>query len=152
MNFIKKHKIAIIVFTICLILFVIASITMYKLMFPSNEDINGDRTIGDPGVDSAVIAKILGELKENKIVVDATYNKNVRILKFFIDTKEKTKLDKAKKLTDIIYDNLNEDVRSYYDIEVYLTQKNNENYPAIGYCFKGNDYFSWNYNGVGKDE
>lgn len=162
MKFIKSHKTAIVITTICLILVVLAGVAFYKLMFPSNaEDANGDRLVNAPEVDQAIIEQILGGIKENKGVVSATYNKNVRILKFIIDTKD-MKLNNAKKLVSVIENKLNNEVLEYYDIEVFLTQENGKDYPCIGYRAKGIDtkdtkeedkhVFKWSYNGVGKNE
>ena len=152
MNFIKKHKIAIIVITICLILIILAGLSISKMMFPSSaEDINGDRLINAPLINQEDIDKVLTELKGKSSVVDATYNKNVRILKFFISFKSNTKLEDAKKITSIITSNLTNDILNYYDIEVFLEADNSE-FPAIGQCFKGEKTFYFNGDGGLEDE
>lgn len=152
MDFIKSHKMALGVGAVCLVLLVLAGSAFYKLMFPSNaENANGQRLSNAKEVDQAIIEQILGEIKENKDVVSATYNKNIRILKFFIDTTS-MKLEDAKKLADVITSKLNSEVLDYYDIEVFLTQKDNKEYPSIGTHAKGGTEFVWSYNGVDKDE
>jgi len=151
MNFIKSHKVASVIVLICLILFVVAGMAFYKMMFPSSaDDVNGDRLVNAVAVDEAVVNQIISELEKSDEVSKVTYNKNVRILKFFITTKEGTKLDSAKKLPKVIQEKLSSEVLKYYDVEVFLKQDNNDEYPAIGYLFKGSKDFSWN--GVGKNE
>lgn len=152
MNFIKEHKIAIIVISVCLILIILAGLSISKMMFPSSaEDINGDRLVNAVAVEPEKINQILTELKGKSSVIDATYNKNVRILKFFISFKSDTKLEDAKKLTSIITSNLTNDILNYYDIEVFLEADNNE-FPAIGQCFKGKKTFYFNGDGGLEDE
>lgn len=152
MNFIKNHKIAIIVITLCLILIVLALISVSKMMFPSSvDDINGNRLINEVYIDSNSIEKILSELKSKKSVTEVTYNKNVRILKFIITFESNTKLKDAKKTTDVIISNLSSDVLDYYDVEVFLKADNDE-FPAIGQCFKGSKTFYFNGEGGLEDE
>lgn len=152
MNFIKEHKIAIIVISVCLILIILAGLSISKMMFPSSaEDINGDRLVNAVAVEPEKINQILTELKGKSSVIDATYNKNVRILKFFISFKSDTKLEDAKKLTSIIASNLTNDILNYYDIEVFLEADNSE-FPAIGQCFKGEKTFYFNGDGGLEDE
>lgn len=152
MNFIKEHKIAIIVITVCLILIILAGLSISKMMFPSSaEDINGDRLINAVTINQEDIDKVLTKLKDKSSVVDATYNKNVRILKFFISFKSDTKLEDAKKITSIITSNLTNDILNYYDIEVFLEADNSE-FPAIGQCFKGEKTFYFNGDGGLEDE
>lgn len=152
MNFIKEHKIAIIVISVCLILIILAGLSISKMMFPSSaEDINGDRLVNAVAVEPEKITQILTELKGKSSVIDVTYNKNIRILKFLISFKPDTKLEDAKKLTSIITSNLTNDILNYYDIEVFLEADNSE-FPAIGQCFKGEKTFYFNGDGGLEDE
>ena len=152
MNFIKEHKIAIIVISVCLILIILAGLSISKMMFPSSaEDINGDRLVNAVAVEPEKINQILTELKGKSSVIDVTYNKNIRILKFLISFKPDTKLEDAKKLTSIITSNLTNDILNYYDIEVFLEADNSE-FPAIGQCFKGEKTFYFNGDGELEDE
>lgn len=152
MNFIKEHKIAIIVISVCLILIILAGLSISKMMFPSSaEDINGDRLVNAVAVEPEKINQILTELKGKSSVIDVTYNKNIRILKFLISFKPDTKLEDAKKLTSIIISNLTNDILNYYDIEVFLEADNSE-FPAIGQCFKGEKTFYFNGDGGLEDE
>ena len=152
MNFIKEQKIAIIVISVCLILIILAGLSISKMMFPSSaEDINGDRLVNAVAVEPEKINQILTELKGKSSVIDVTYNKNIRILKFLISFKPDTKLEDAKKLTSIITSNLTNDILNYYDIEVFLEADNSE-FPAIGQCFKGEKTFYFNGDGGLEDE
>lgn len=144
MNFIKNHKIAVIVITLCLILIVLALISISKMMLPSSSDINGNRLANEIYIDSDSIEKILNKLKSDDDVIDATYNKNIRILKFFITFESNTKLEDAKKTSDIILSNLSNEILDYYDVEVFLSS---ESFTAIGQCFKGSKTFYFNGDG-----
>lgn len=144
MNFIKSHKIACGVVLICLILFVVAGMAFYKMMFPSSaDDANGDRLVDAVNVDEAVVNQIIGEIEKNEHVLSAKYIKNVRIVKFIITTKEGNEAIKSRGLTSIITDKLSDEVLGYYDVEVYITQENNIKDSTIGYLFKGKKEFSW---------
>lgn len=146
MKFIKKHLTAIIVTLICLILVILAAFAVYRMFYPSNDkSIYGKRLDNAPLISDDVISKIKEKLNNSKIVNTIEYNTSVKTMKFYIDVKENTKIENSKKLSEIIIENLNEDIIKFYDISVYLTQTSGDNkeYPAIGYHAKGTDKFNW---------
>ena len=58
--------------------------------------------------------------------------------------KNDTALDKAKAYTNVVTDTLNKKTKNYYDIEFFLTTKEDSDvYPVIGYHHKGAKEFSW---------
>lgn len=146
MEFVKKHKSVVVVTLICLVLFILAFLAVYRMFYPSNsKSVYGNRLDNAPLIDNAVIEKIKKEIVATDLVEEISYSTNVAIMKFFIDVKADTKVEKAKDLTSIILNNLSTKVIAFYDIEVYFTEKTekNSNYPLIGYHSKNATEFSW---------
>ena len=146
MKFIKKHLTAIIVTLICILLLILAGFAVYRMFYPSNDkDIYGKRLENAPQINNEIILKIKDEVLESKLVNTIEYNTNVKTMKFYIDVKEDTKITKAQELSNIVIKNLSDDIVNFYDISIYLTQKNGEmvEYPAIGYHAKESNKFNW---------
>jgi len=153
MNFIKKHKAPLIIILICLILIVLAGFAVYRMFYPSGDkSIYGDRLKNAPVIENETINEIKDELINTNLVNNVDYKTSVRIMKFFIDVKNETSIDDAKALTSIVIEKLNSKVISFYDIEIYLTQKEgtDSSYPAIGYHNKDSEQFSWTINKAGE--
>ena len=151
MKFMKKNKTIVIVGIICLVLFILMAFAVYRMFYPSNRSVYGDRLDNAPEIDNAVIEQIKSKIMDSNLVEEVKYETNVAVMKFFISVKDSTKLDDAQKLGDIILDTLSTKVTSFYDIEVYLTNENNEQYPSIGYHSKSASSFSWT-NNVGEED
>lgn len=143
MKYIEKNKTAVIVGVICLVLFILMAFAIYRMFYPSNGSVYGDRLDGAPEIDKAVIEKIKNQIVDTNLVEEVNYETNVVTMKFFVSVKDSTKLDDAKKIGDIILDTLSTKVINFYDIEIYLTNEKNEEYPAIGYHSKNASSFSW---------
>ena len=124
---------------------------VYRMFYPSSESVYGDRLDNAPEIDNAVIEQIKSKIIDSNLVEEVKYETNVAVMKFFISVKDSTKLADAQKLGDIILDTLSTKVTSFYDIEVYLTNENNEQYPSIGYHSKSASSFSWT-NNVGEED
>ena len=151
MKFMKKNKTIVIVGIICLVLFILMVFAVYRMFYPSNRSVYGDRLDNAPEIDNAVIEQIKSKIMDSNLVEEVKYETNVAVMKFFISVKDSTKLDDVQKLGDIILDTLSTKVTSFYDIEVYLTNENNEQYPSIGYHSKSASSFSWT-NNVGEED
>jgi len=124
----------------CLILMILAIFAIYKMLYPnSNKSPYGNRMAGAPDIDNAVVERIKSSILENSNVNTVTYNQNGPILKFFIDTKTGTKKEDAQKLANIVTDTFSNTIIQFYDIQVSITQKENEetsDFPMIGYHSK----------------
>ncbi len=151
MKFMKKNKTIVIVGIICLVLFILMAFAVYRMFYPSSESVYGDRLDNAPEIDNAVIEQIKSKIMDSNLVEEVKYETNVAVMKFFISVKDSTKLADVQKLGDIILDTLSTKVISFYDIEVYLTNENNEQYPSIGYHSKSASSFSWT-NNVGEED
>ena len=146
MEFIKKHKAALIVTLICLILLLLAFFAIYRMFYPSNsESVYGDRLENAPEIDNAVIEQIKNDINDTGLVTDVRYETNVATMKFFIDVKSDTKLEEVQKIGDMIINTLSTKVVAFYDIEIFLDDPSdaNSSYPAIGYHSKNSSEFSW---------
>ena len=126
-------------------------IAIYRMFYPSNESVYGDRLDNAPELDNAVIEQIKNKITDTGLIEEVKYETNVAVMKFFISVKDSTKLEDAQKLSDIILETLSTKVINFYDIEVYLTNENNEQYPSIGYHSKSASSFSW-INNVGEED
>ena len=151
MKFMKKNKTIVIVGIICLVLFILMAFAVYRMFYPSSGSVYGDRLDNAPEIDNAVIEQIKSKIMDSNLVEEEKYETKVAVMKFFISVKDSTKLADVQKLGDIILDTLSTKVISFYDIEVYLTNENNEQYPSIGYHSKSASSFSWT-NNVGEED
>ena len=149
MSFIKKNKTSLVVGIICIIVVVLISLAIYRMFYPSNDSIYGDRLDNAPEIDNAVIEQIKTKMLDTGLIENVEYETNVATMKFFVSVSDNTKLEEAQKLGDIILDTLSTKIINFYDIEVFLTNENNEQYPSIGYHSKSASLFSW-INNVGE--
>lgn len=153
MNFIKTHKKTVIVMVTCLILMILAIFAVYKMLYPnSNKSPYGHRLENAPAIDNAVVEKTKSNMLDKGNVNTVMYELRGPIMKFYIDTKKDTKVEDAQKLADIIIETFSNTITQFYDIEVYITQKENETaseYPVIGYHSKDAKAFSFVVNKAG---
>lgn len=143
MKYIEKNKTAVIVGAICLVLFILMAFAIYRMFYPSSGSVYGDRLDNAPEIDNAVIEQIKNKINDTNLVEEVQYENNVVTMKFFISVKDSTKLADAQKLGDIILDTLSTKVTNFYDIQIYLTNEKNDEYPSIGYHSKNASSFSW---------
>jgi len=148
MKFIKRHITAIIVIIVCLILMLLAGFAVYRMFYPSNDkSVYGDRSEGFVEIPNDSIEKIKSDINETGLVNSVTYklNSSKTGMVFFVDVKEDTKIDTAKKLSEHVLNNLSKDILGFYDITINLTQKNGNmsEYPAVGQHSEGASTFYW---------
>ncbi|MDD2392109.1 MAG: hypothetical protein PHU94_04165 [Bacilli bacterium] len=150
MKFVKKHKYAFITASVFLVLFILAIFAMKSLLYPDDKkSIYGSRLDGieDMEVSTKTINEIKSELKEEKFVLDVNYNLEGRRMNFIVSVELKTDLITAKTAGDIILENLTDEEKKYYDIQLYLKDNSEESveslYPLIGYKHKTSVNFIW---------
>ena len=145
-NFIKNNKVTTVAFIICVIFVVF--VFVIKLTFFPNEAkaIYGDRL---DGIEEVEITKseqsdIKKALEGRDEVKDASCDIQGRILNVIITVNDDVELDSAKGLTSSITDNLEDDQKSFYDIQVFISKDNDDSrFPIIGYKHQNKDGFSW---------
>lgn len=145
-KFIKTHKKQCLIGGgIFLILFIFVIVWLFIVPIFSNNKY-GDRLKGieDHKISSATIEKIKEEIKENQAVDEVSYHSEGRILKFIIKVSADMKVEDAKALGGPILENIGDDDKSYYDIELLIDSVDeNGNYPIAGYKHKTVDEFDF---------
>ena len=145
-NFIKNNKVTVVAFIICVIFVVL--VFVIKLTFFPNEAsaICGDRLDGieDVEITNNKQKTIEKALEERDEVKNASCDIEGRILNVIITVNDDVELDAAKGLTSSITDNLEDDQKSFYDIQVFISKDNDDTrFPIIGYKHQNKDGFSW---------
>ena len=145
-KFIKNNKLTVITFIICVI-FVIIVFAVKLTFFPDEaKAIYGDRLDGIEEVEitSKQQDNIISKLEEKAEVKKAEVDIKGRIINAIITVNDDVEVNSAKALTTTITDTLEEDQRSYYDIQVFIKKDNDDaRYPIIGYKHQDKDSFSW---------
>lgn len=145
-KFIKNNKLTVITFIICVI-FVIIVFAVKLTFFPDEaKAIYGDRLDGIEEVEitSKQQDNIISKLEEKAEVKKAEVDIKGRIINVIITVNDDVEVNSAKALTTTITDTLEEDQRSYYDIQVFIKKDNDDaRYPIIGYKHQDKDSFSW---------
>ena len=145
-NFIKNNKVTVVAFIICVIFVVL--VFVIKLTFFPNEAsaIYGDRLDGieDVEITNNKQKTIEKALEERDEVKNTSCDIEGRILNVIINVNDDVELDAAKGLTSSITDNLEDDQKSFYDIQVFISKDNDDTrFPIIGYKHQNKDGFSW---------
>lgn len=158
MNFIKKNKTEFILLAVVLLILLVSAIMFLIVWFQGSNNKYGDRLNGIEKVElkENYINGVLKKIKEEKEFVTKTeYNLEGRLLSIFATVKSYTDKNEAKKVGNVIKENLKEDELSYYDIQLYVIfeedeskEKTEENkvYPIIGYKHRTSEDFVWSNN------
>ena len=145
-KFIKIHKKQCIIGgSIFLIVFILLMTWLFIIPVFSNNKY-GDRLndIESHKVSSSEIDEIKSKLKENDKVSSVEYHNEGRILNFIITVENSMSKEDAKKLGDVILDKISEKNQEYYDIQILIdTKEENDNYPIAGYKHKTSDNFEY---------
>ncbi|MDD2435246.1 MAG: hypothetical protein PHO63_03225 [Bacilli bacterium] len=149
MDFIKRHKYEVIVFSVFIIIMILAFFGIKELIYPnSNKDLYGNRLdhIEDVVIKTDTISSIKDAMTETKKINSVNYNLQGRIMKFIIDVKKDTSLVDAESLSDLIIEKLTTEQQNYYEIQIYLVcneSEENDVYPVIGSRHKNGLTFVW---------
>lgn len=147
MKFIKKNKYTVIVI-VCFILLVFIGAKAMQWFFPNTgKAIYGNRLDGieEVKIKDSKLDQILGELKEDAIILDAKEETKGRLITFMITVTDETSLETAKTLADKSIASLDEKQKSYYDFQVIVQKKTESlnDFPIIGYKHHDNNAFVW---------
>lgn len=149
MKFIKRHKFLLIGLAIFLVLIIVGFFAVRSLLYPDfKKNLYGDRLEGieSYSIEENVLTKIKEELTSTGKVNQTTTDIKGRLLNFIVDVKPGTDLVTAKSFGDKILKNLDDKVKTYYDIQLFVTSKDDtgsELYPLIGYKHKTSVNFVW---------
>ena len=151
MEFIKKHRIGLIVTGVILVLVILMFFGIKNAFFSNmGQSVYGNRLDGIEKypIDDAVIKDIETTLKDTGNINSFKYELKGRLMNFIIEVNADVDLTTSRAFADKIAEKLSEDIKSFYDIQVYLTcsDKESELYPTIGYKHKTSVGFKWNNN------
>ena len=147
LNFIKKHCFLFISLLIILIVLIVGIILMKNLFFSNSGDVFGNRLDGieDHVISDEILNKIKTELEVNEQINSVKNNIVGKRVDFIIDVKIDVDIITAKSFADKILEYFDDNIKSFYDIQVMITNEDSENlnYPIIGYKHKSKVGFSW---------
>lgn len=151
MDFMKKHKIKLILLGVLILVFIISLFALVSLLYPDlKKDIYGNRLsgIGDVKISNQVITKVKDDLDSSRIINNTDYVLKGKLINFIIEVKKDTKIESSKKLVEIVLDSIEDEIKSYYDIQVIITEETekNESYPIMAYKHKTSKEFVWTNN------
>lgn len=148
LNFVKKHKIGLIVIGVCLTLIILLFFAVKNTFFAKISDSKyGNRLDGIESypITDSLVTDIKNGLSENEIINSVSYDLEGRIINFIVEVKPETDIAKAKEAVLKILEYFNDEYKAFYDIQVFLTCEDKENtiYPVMGYKHKTSSSFKW---------
>lgn len=146
MKFFKKHK-NITLLLVIIVLFVFVYFYLTKIMKNvDNKAIYGDRleVVENVNVNTDEATKILKE-KLGDIADNVTVRVQGRIIEIMVTCKAEVSRDQAKGTGQAVIESFDAEIRKVYDIQIMYSSANKENaqFPIIGYLHYGKDAISW---------
>lgn len=148
MNFIKKHKVLLIVLVV-IILLAIGAFFLVKTLFMIDDsvDVYGNRLDGIENVQIAdeATSKMKEEIKALEEVNEISYRLQGRLIYIEITLKDGVVIETAKEIGTKTLDYFSVEEKSFYDMQVILNNENKEieGYPKIGYKHKTSETLTW---------
>ena len=146
MEFIKKNKILVSLLAIAIIFFVAILIIIFSnLSIGNNEYGNRLDNIEKYPISNEVIEEIKTDISSYEKVTSISYNLEGKLANFILTVDDSLEEETAKNYANKILENLSDDIKNYYDIQVLVDSDNDESdvYPIIGYKHKTTDVFVW---------
>ncbi len=145
-KYMKEHKI--VVFAVILLLILIGLAFVIKDIFFSNSKnaFYGNRLDGIEEVEITSSQKkdIVEGIKKDSAVKEAKYSLQGKIVNLIITVNDDVGLDTAKALAPKVLENLDEDQKKFYDIQVFIKKENDvKDFPIIGYKQNKKSNFVW---------
>lgn len=146
MKFIKKNLLTIIAIGIFLLLILIL-VQVKNIFFPDEGSaLYGNRLEGIEKVkiNTSKKKKIVEALTTDGIASNATVRISGKIVDVNITVNMEASTDSAKGLANKVLENLTDEEKKYYDIQVFINkEEKTENFPIIGYKHHAKEGFSW---------
>ncbi len=156
MEFIKKHKFWFIGLAVFLVLMILVFLGIKELVYPDeSKNLYGERLDGieEVTVTEEQNTKIKDTLLSTTGVKNVTYHLSGRILNYIISLEDDVAIDVAKTLANKVIEQLSDEQKNYFDIQIFLNAEDKERYPLIGYKHKTSTNFLWSNRNIGeKDE
>ena len=145
-NFCKRNKYVMLVLIIFIVLTVLLA-QIVNVFFPTKgEAIYGNRLEGieDVKIPAQKYETIEHNLEEEGIVREAKTELKGRLINVTITLNDDAPKEQARALTGKILEQLDEEQKKYYDIQVFLEKTNDDAaFPIIGYKHHQKDSFSF---------
>ena len=144
MEFIKKNKILVSLLVIAIVFFAAIMIIIFSnLSIGNNEYGNRLDNIEKYPISDEAINEIKTDISSYEKVTSVSYNLEGKLANFILTVDDSLEEETAKNYANKILENLSDDVKSYYDIQVLVDSDNEESevYPIIGYKHKTTDMF-----------
>jgi len=141
----KKNKFTFFIIIFFLIVFALLY-PVKELFFPDGGDANyGDRLDGMVEMNKEELTTLKEELKKETVVKEVEADTKGRILNVIITVEKDVSLKKAKEIGAKSKDYLKEEILKDYDIQVFMKkdEKEENDFPIIGYKSKLDEDFSW---------
>ena len=143
MNYIKTHKKEVLLISIIVLIVVLLFVFIHTLMKKTKKNIWGNRVsdIKNHPVSNEEVEAFKNVLLKDGDVLNITYNLPVKTMRFICEVNSGVKRKDLELLLAKALEKLSDDVKSYYDIEVMFTSKDDESYPFSAYKNKTNTKF-----------
>lgn len=147
MNYLKNHKILYAI-AIVLLIIIIGTIILVCLLSGSR----GNNEYGNrlDGIENYEIGNSqVSDLKDNigslENVKKVTYNLQGKLVNIIIEVDDSVAIDTSKEYANKALEFLDDDQKSFYDVQIFITSSNNksETYPIIGYKNKASAELVW---------
>lgn len=148
MEFIKKHKLKIILVGVFLILMIFAYIGVKELLYPDiRKDLYGSRLDGMEqfNVDDNRLKEEVKELSKDEKIEKIDSHLSGRIINYTIHIKGDLDLITSKSFGDKILEKFSDEEKQYFDFQLFIVNEveNSEYYPIVGYKHKTSLTFIW---------
>ena len=149
MSFIRKNKFVIIAIAVFLILVIIA-FQVVNMFFPEEgKALYGDRLEGIEEVELSdkKLSSMSSAIEDNAAVKEGSVSVAGKIVEVIITVQDDTTVDTAKGLNAIVLEQLDDDEKEFYDIQIFVKKDTDAaDFPIIGYKHHAKDSFSWTKN------
>ncbi|MDD4547233.1 MAG: hypothetical protein PHI05_00565 [Bacilli bacterium] len=148
MEFIKKHKLKIILVVVFLILIIFAYIGVKELLYPdTRKDLYGSRLDGMEqfNVDDNRLKEEVKELSKDEKIEKIDSHLSGRTINYTIHIKGDLDLITSKSFGDKILEKFSDEEKQYFDFQLFIVNdvENSEHYPIVGYKHKTSLTFVW---------
>ena len=141
----RKNKFTIIALVI-LIIFMFIIYQAKELFFPNEgKAMYGERLAGKVEVKKATYEEMKNNVLEAAGVESVTHRISGRIINVTIVVEKDMKVEDARKLSDLVVKPFNDSQKGYYNFQIFVKKEDKEenNFPIIGYKHHNSTKFSW---------
>lgn len=141
-NYIKKNKKTVVIASIVLLILILLLAVINTLMPDNGKSVCGNRVadIKNHPVENASKDKVVKALKNTSKITDVEVNVVCRKISFVAKVSDGVSVEDAKATSSLILENLSDDIKGYYDIEI-IYSSNADGYPFSGYKQRSRDNF-----------